>query len=164
MAIDYERVNWDTTKFVNPSNMNQMDLGIKNACDGVDALEVSTGEIEEEITAINTNLTSYNVIDLRDALTSGYANVYQINNAKITHNKYMGLIEFQFKANADISSGDAQISLPFTIKNGGVICGLTTLNNSGAGFVNVYNSQLTLRCKNTNGQWLVGSVMFFINP
>lgn len=38
MAINYSRVNWDTTKYVNPTNMNQMDKGIKDACDGVDNL------------------------------------------------------------------------------------------------------------------------------
>lgn len=36
MAIDYTKVGWDTTKYVNPTNMNQMDNGIKAACDGVD--------------------------------------------------------------------------------------------------------------------------------
>lgn len=81
MAIDYERVNWDTTKFVNPSNMNQMDLGIKNACDGVDALEVSTGEIEEEITAINTKLDKLNKSVGFDVVTDG---TYGIASTSIT--------------------------------------------------------------------------------
>lgn len=49
MAIEYERVNWDTTKYVNPTNMNQMDAGIKAACDGVD-------ENGTQITSINSNL------------------------------------------------------------------------------------------------------------
>lgn len=50
MAIEYERVNWDTTKYVNPTNMNQMDAGIKAACDGVD-------ENSSAITAINSTLS-----------------------------------------------------------------------------------------------------------
>lgn len=41
MAINYSKINWDTNKFVNPSNMNQMDDGIKAACDGVDAVNES---------------------------------------------------------------------------------------------------------------------------
>ena len=41
MAINYTKVGWDTTKYVNPTNMNQMDDGIKAACDGVDALDAS---------------------------------------------------------------------------------------------------------------------------
>lgn len=49
MAIEYERVNWDTTKYVNPTNMNQMDAGIKAACDGVD-------ENSSAISAINSTL------------------------------------------------------------------------------------------------------------
>lgn len=36
MAIDYEKVNWNTNSYVNPNNMNHMDEGIKQACDGVD--------------------------------------------------------------------------------------------------------------------------------
>ena len=52
MAIEYERVNWDTTKYVNPTNMNQMDAGIKAACDGVD-------ENGTQITAINSKLPQY---------------------------------------------------------------------------------------------------------
>lgn len=39
MAINYSKVNWDTTKFVNPSNNNHMDDGIKAACDKADYLE-----------------------------------------------------------------------------------------------------------------------------
>lgn len=38
MAINYSKVGWDTTKFVNPTSMNQMDNGIKAACDGVDSI------------------------------------------------------------------------------------------------------------------------------
>lgn len=38
MAINYTKIGWDTTKYVNPTNMNQMDDGIKAACDGVDSL------------------------------------------------------------------------------------------------------------------------------
>mgnify|MGYP003292878164 CR=1 FL=1 len=51
MAINYSRVNWDTTKYVNPSNMNQMDEGIKDACDGVDNLNI---EVDEKIGDIST--------------------------------------------------------------------------------------------------------------
>ena len=41
MAINYTEVGWDTSKYVNPTNMNKMDDGIKAACDGVDALNNS---------------------------------------------------------------------------------------------------------------------------
>lgn len=37
MAINYTKVGWDTSKYVNPTNMNQMDDGIKAACDAIDS-------------------------------------------------------------------------------------------------------------------------------
>lgn len=49
MAIDYKPVGWSTADYINPSNMNQMDNGIKAACDGVDALNI-------EMDAVDANL------------------------------------------------------------------------------------------------------------
>ncbi len=49
MAINYTKVGWDTSKYINPTNMNQMDDGIKAACDGVDAHDTA-------ITNLNTAL------------------------------------------------------------------------------------------------------------
>lgn len=49
MAINYTKIGWDTSKYVNPTNMNQMDNGIKAACDGVD--EISANYIKSESTA-----------------------------------------------------------------------------------------------------------------
>lgn len=51
MAINYEPVGWDTSKFVNPTNMNQMDNGIKEACDGVDKLVNSILDTIAEVEA-----------------------------------------------------------------------------------------------------------------
>lgn len=45
MAINYEKVGWDTTKYFNPSNMNHMDDGIKAACDKADANESAIAEV-----------------------------------------------------------------------------------------------------------------------
>ena len=50
MAIEYEKIGWDTSKYINPTDMNHMDDGIKAACDGVDK---NTQSIE----ALNSNLT-----------------------------------------------------------------------------------------------------------
>lgn len=36
MALNYSKVGWDTTKYLNPTNMNQMDNGIKAVSDAVD--------------------------------------------------------------------------------------------------------------------------------
>lgn len=50
MAIEYEKIGWDTSKYINPTDMNHMDDGIKAACDGVDK---NTQAIE----ALNSNLS-----------------------------------------------------------------------------------------------------------
>ena len=50
MAIEYEKIGWDTSKYINPTDMNHMDDGIKAACDGVDK---NTQSIE----ALNSNLS-----------------------------------------------------------------------------------------------------------
>lgn len=65
MAINYSKVGWDTTKYVNPSNMNQMDNGIKSACDGVDELNnnlatMSKTKIERTVANCNgTNISTH---------------------------------------------------------------------------------------------------------
>lgn len=80
MAINYEKVAWDTTKYVNPTNLNNMDNGIKAACDKVDAHD-------NEIAAINSNFneilpflftpgTSGNTYDVND-LNAG---IYYVSN------------------------------------------------------------------------------------
>lgn len=53
MAINYEQVGWDTSKYVNPTRMNHMDDGIKAACDKADAHD-------QQIDAINSNLQDLN--------------------------------------------------------------------------------------------------------
>ena len=64
MAIDYKKVGWDTSKFVNPSNMNQMDDGIKAACDGVDALNenIATKNLKTYTSLAQIGCTSANTI------------------------------------------------------------------------------------------------------
>lgn len=66
MAINYNKVGWNTTSYVNPTNMNQMDNGIKAACDGVDAIDETIGDtstlpspsddICTNISEVNSNL------------------------------------------------------------------------------------------------------------
>lgn len=77
MAINYEPIGWNTTKYVNPSNMNHMDDGIKAACDGVDA--------------VNENLAkkmSFDVINDADANTMLTAGSYAGVNWKNTPSDY----------------------------------------------------------------------------
>lgn len=46
---DYERINWDTTMYVNPENMNKMDKGIKDACDGVNENSTAISEVNSNL-------------------------------------------------------------------------------------------------------------------
>lgn len=50
MAINYNKVGWDTTKYFNPSNMNHMDDGIKAACDKADANESAISSVSDRVT------------------------------------------------------------------------------------------------------------------
>lgn len=52
MAINYTKIGWDTSKYVNPTNMKHMDDGIKAACDGVDA--IGTNYIKASDSALQT--------------------------------------------------------------------------------------------------------------
>ena len=72
MAINYEKVGWDTTKYINPSNMNHMDEGIKAACDKADANEKA---IEET----NSNLNTINLQTLQSASTKLSNNALNID-------------------------------------------------------------------------------------
>lgn len=47
MAIDYKPMGWSTADYINPTNMNHMDDGIKAACDGVDAVNENLGYLSD---------------------------------------------------------------------------------------------------------------------
>lgn len=49
MAINYKQVGWDTTKYINPTNMNHMDEGIKAACDKADANEAAIADVNNNL-------------------------------------------------------------------------------------------------------------------
>ena len=53
MAINYEPVGWDTTKYFNPTNMNHMDDGIKAACDKADANEAAIADVNSNLNNLN---------------------------------------------------------------------------------------------------------------
>lgn len=66
MAINYTQVGWDTAKYVNPTNMNHMDEGIKAACDGVDELQEKIDKVNENLAELNSDL---GYIDITDQFT-----------------------------------------------------------------------------------------------
>ena len=67
MAINYEPVVWDTTKHFNPTNMNHMDEGIKEACDKADANEAAIADV-------NSNLNSLIKTDTATVTTDASGN------------------------------------------------------------------------------------------
>ena len=79
MPINYKPVGWDTTKFVGPTNLNQMDNGIKAACDGVDALTEEVTEVNESLgEKVSTRfIKSISILD-----TSLEDGQYMFNDAK----------------------------------------------------------------------------------
>ena len=62
MAINYQKVGWDTSKFVNPTNMNQMDAGIKAACDAADQINTNLNNLIKTNTATVTTDASGNAM------------------------------------------------------------------------------------------------------
>ena len=77
MSIDYQKYGFNTTTFINPTNMNWLDDGIKAACDGVDKLDDKVGSADiskigdgsvtgavaqnaKDIEAVNSNLSGLN--------------------------------------------------------------------------------------------------------
>lgn len=77
MAINYAPVGWDTTKYINPTNMNHMDEGIKAACDKADANEAAIADV-------NSNLFQFKIVsgivDSDGIATINYPDGYTVDN------------------------------------------------------------------------------------
>lgn len=61
MAINYEKVGWDTTKYFNPTNMNHMDDGIKAACDKADANEEAIADVNSNLDELSKSVNTPNI-------------------------------------------------------------------------------------------------------
>ena len=72
MAINYQKVGWDTTKYFNPTNMNHMDDGIKAACDKAD-------ENEASIADVNSKLGNTDISAIGDGTVTGGLNALNSN-------------------------------------------------------------------------------------
>lgn len=81
MAINYERVNWDTTSYVNPHNMNQMDEGIEAACNAAD-------ENSSAITAINSKLQ--HIVKIQRAVSQNTTETFDFTNHIPSNAKIIG--------------------------------------------------------------------------
>ncbi|MCQ2770885.1 MAG: hypothetical protein MJ236_03700 [Clostridia bacterium] len=74
MSVDYTRVSWTTSKYINPTNMNQMDKGIKDCADEINRIEtrqlVGTYDSErttwqEALIAMQNDLADYQSVHAR---------------------------------------------------------------------------------------------------
>lgn len=83
MAINYNPVGWDSTKFFNPTNMNHMDEGIKAACDRVDAM----GAYEKYVPRLNQPDV------LSDSIESGIYYANQATNLPVGVESSSGYLE-----------------------------------------------------------------------
>ena len=77
MAINYEPVGWDTTKYFNPTNMNHMDDGIKAACDNADSNKESISEVNSKLG--NTDISAIGDGTLTGGLDALNSNLGLIN-------------------------------------------------------------------------------------
>lgn len=95
MAINYNPVGWDSTKFFNPTNMNQMDNGIKSACDGVDDIgNFKKGAVNlfgEDLLSLELPQGFYfcnsDVLN-KPNLSNGYAEIIALNGESYRKIKY----------------------------------------------------------------------------
>lgn len=108
MAINYEPVGWDTTKYFNPTNMNQMDNGIKAACDKSTANEAAISEV-------NSKLGNTDISAIGDGTVTGGLNALNSNL-----NKYLAFSQFRTDY------------LPNAFEQNKVIATFTTASNVGA--------------------------------
>ena len=76
MAINYEPVGWDTTKYFNPTNMNHMDDGIKAACDNADSNK-------ESIADVNSKLGNTDISAIGDGTLTGGLDALNSNLEKL---------------------------------------------------------------------------------
>lgn len=91
MAINYTKIGWDTTKYVNPTSMNQMDDGIKAACDGVDGISANYIKANNNVLqkiALSTSGAGGTVLQLQGRATATWI---QFLNASGTSLGYIGV-------------------------------------------------------------------------
>lgn len=55
--IDYEKVGWNSSNSLGPTNFGHMDEGIKAACDGVDGLEEEVSQLNNTITGLDEKVS-----------------------------------------------------------------------------------------------------------
>lgn len=97
MAINYEPVGWDTTKYFNPTNMNHMDGGIKSACDKADANEVAIADVNskliDEIVEFIPSILAHKIGHTIEIYTR-LSNLEKVDNIKLGNTQYKSVNDF----------------------------------------------------------------------
>ena len=99
MAINYQKVGWDTTKYFNPTNMNHMDDGIKAACDKADENEASIADVNSKLG--NTDISAIGDGTVTGGLNALNSNLARFDKVVINQNTYTTLTSGEFTAEAD---------------------------------------------------------------
>lgn len=117
MPIDYEKIGWDTSKYINPTDMNHMDDGIKAACDGVDkntqsieALNSNLAELQFKVLTaqLPSSRTAFYLGTFADSPEKGYIVSAMCSTDKITWISADKISDIAFTVNA-ANNGQGQV-------------------------------------------------------
>ena len=117
MSIDYEKIGWDTSKYINPTDMNHMDDGIKAACDGVDkntqsieALNSNLAELQFKVLTaqLPSSRTAFYLGTFADSPEKGYIVSAMCSTDKITWISADKISDIAFTVNA-ANNGQGQV-------------------------------------------------------
>lgn len=117
MSIDYEKIGWDTSKYINPTDMNHMDDGIKAACDGVDKNTQSIEALNSNFAGLHfsvltaqmpTSRSAFYLGSFASAPEKGYIVSAMCSTDKTTWLNADRISDITFSVNA-ANSGQAQV-------------------------------------------------------
>lgn len=117
MAIEYEKIGWDTSKYINPTDMNHMDDGIKAACDGVDKNTQSIEALNNNFAGLHfsvltaqmpTSRSAFYLGSFASAPEKGYIVSAMCSTDKTTWLNADRISDITFSVNA-ANSGQAQV-------------------------------------------------------
>ena len=149
MAINYQKVGWDTTKYFNPTNMNHMDDGIKAACDKADANEAAIADVNNKLG--NTDISSIGDGTLTGGLDALNSNLIKKNIAFLFFENSGNVISTNavYYANG-VYHIDASIQLNKTINNTGTVFSLIH-----SGYAITFANRLDALLEGINGNYQI---------
>ena len=131
MAINYQKVGWDTTKYFNPTNMNHMDDGIKAACDKAD-------ENEASIADVNSKLGNTDISAIGDGTLTGGLDALNSNLSKV------GVPDYAHARLLDNTLSN--ITFEFTAPSNGFVTACGYGENQSTSYIQfIYNQNQNIR-------------------